>query len=167
MSPRTRKAVSFSPSVEAKRIPNDSSWTQRERDDVWYSPEEMTDIWVHCKQVVATGKEEEDPLRGLELFFSNTEYLSKRKEIIRQVLHEQERQRWSVGRVDPETLAKVERTASQHRQRIARLRAVQDAQVANGDKKQELAPSDTAQIRERRRSARRSIRGSRSIAPSA
>jgi hypothetical protein len=167
MSTRTRKAVSFSPNVESKRIPNDSCWTQRERDAVlWYSPEEMTDIWVHCKQV-ATGKVAGEPLRGLELIGSNTEFLSKRKDIIRQVLHEQERQRWSVGRVDPEALAEVERNASEYRQRIARLRAVQDAQVANGYKKQEVAPSDTSQIRERRRSARRSIRRDRTIAPSA
>jgi hypothetical protein len=166
MSPRTRKTVSFSTNVEAKRIPNDSCWTRRERDAVWYSPEECTDIWVHCKQVAA-GKEEEEPLCGLKLIGGNTESLSKRKEIIRQVLGEQERQRWSAGRVDPEALAEVERNASEHRQRIARLLAVQNAQVANGYKKQEVAPSDISQIRERRRSARRtSIRPSRIIAPS-
>jgi (2Fe-2S) ferredoxin len=136
MANQQTKVVSFS-TEEDLQIPCDNDWTLEEyQDRLWYTQKDLADIFQHCRMIVSGGEVvEEEPVRGLESMTS-VEFLIQRKNVIYHILNEQKRLKELGEEVNPEALARIERTASIHRQRIAHLRAVQDAQVvaaANND----------------------------------
>jgi hypothetical protein len=160
----SKKAVSFSKDeqIDLQIIPSNQALTQEEYDAAWYSKKDLMDIMNHCR-MVAKGEIQEEPIRGLELLVTSAESMDRRKDAVRQVLLEQEKIRLlHDGKVDPDALAEVDRIFSEHRQRIAHLRAVQDAEVASGSgllgQEVHINQDEVRQRRRSRRSKRRSSR---------
>jgi hypothetical protein len=162
----SKKSVSFSEDeqqIDLQTIPSNQALTQEEYDAAWYSAKDLRDIMNHCR-MVAKGEIQEEPIRGLELLVTSAESsMDTRKAAVCQVLLEQEKIRLlHDGKVDPDALAEVDRISSEHRQRIAHLRAIQDAEVASGSgflgQEVHINPDEVRQRRRSRRSERRTSR---------
>jgi hypothetical protein len=144
-------------------------------EDLWFTTKELEEMRRRCRSIAisrgvdsSSDDEEEFTSRGLEFYLAkNTTTLVVEccshvasKKSIRQFLALQERQRLfgPSDSFDEETMANVLRRTSLHRQRIAYLRASQDAQAVVGDECS-AAPvpikrSSTQEIRQKHRSLR-------------
>ena len=127
MTSRTKK-VNFSAQHIFSEDNNTYFLSDEEISSTWYSRQELKDILERCRLTV-DGKLKHEPLRGLELV--KPEYLQKHKEAVCTVLIEQNKQRDELGKVDPQLLARVAQQSSAHRQRMAQIRGIQDAQLLN------------------------------------
>jgi hypothetical protein len=111
-------------------------------DTFWFTPRELKQIQQDCQDVIANSNKNDaaigesgdyySDLRGLELVIGNISFLRLQQEWNRSVLREQERIREETGTVEPEDLAQSIMATCQHKQRIAHLRGVQDAQAVYG-----------------------------------
>jgi hypothetical protein len=144
----------------------------------WFTPKELQQILLECKTLVSNSSsnnssnvtpEVESSLRGLEMImgsYGNPILLQRRREWTRAVLQEQERLRKNSqdGSVDPLALAEMTKKICGHRQRVAHLRGLQDAQsVHEGDEDKGKRSSlfelgKHTELRQKRRTERRERR---------
>ena len=107
---------------------------EEEVEALWFTREEFEAIYLGCRHTIALGRKiesvEGESIRGLEP--THPEIRAARNAIFHQFLVEQEVQQFVDGEPDDEALAKILRSYSSHRQRVAHLRGVQDAQTVLG-----------------------------------
>jgi hypothetical protein len=111
-------------------------------EDLWFTTKELEEMRRRCRSIAISGgadsssdDEEEFRFHGLEFYLEDCCSHAASRKSIRQFLALQERLRL-FGRsdsFDEETMANVLRRTSLHRQRIAHLRAIQDAKAVVGD----------------------------------
>ncbi len=148
----------------------------------WFTPQELQDILEECKQAVVCSRDHDvvhdidSSLRGLEMVIGyhdkEVSFLQKRREWTLALLKEQERLREisKDGSVDPVLLAEAIKHICVHRQRVAHLRGIQDAQaVCEGERSMDditrVVPCSSfdrdknAELRKKKRSQRSERRG--------
>lgn len=141
-SSRSPKAcrISFAESPTVHSIPcARDSMSSQELDSVWYSQHELNLILQECQVAVALLPESVGTtMRGLELMTpEGFSLFTIRDKLVQQVLKEQARlqQQHQEQKQDEndvsEALADFQRQNSTHRQRIAHLRGLSDAQAAD------------------------------------
>jgi hypothetical protein len=128
MSPSNKK-VTF---AEQEIVFHTDAWREEDVDSIWYTRQELDGILQHCR-LLFSGELKDEPMRGLELFIP--EIRIKHQEIVSSVLKEQQNLKQEVGWVGvyPESLAQVAKSASAHRERMAQVRGMQDAEALKDD----------------------------------
>ena len=147
-----RRAVSFSiQPPQILMVPSARhAWTAGEIDAYWYSTEDINAIIKESILLASSSSQcldSDDTIRGLELMTPEGVCMTKHSEAVKRVLQAQAmiREREN-GLCDIDALAEVERSTSLHRQRIAHLRGVQDAECVYG--KEAMASNQTLQARQ-------------------
>jgi hypothetical protein len=127
---------------------------EEEVEVLWFTLEEMKAICLRCRHIALGRKidSEEVSIRGLEP--SHPENRAARNATIHQFLVEQVIQQVD-GEQDDEALAKILRSYSSHRQRVAHSRGMQDAQVVLGIASASQASDADGENRKLRRMERR------------
>ena len=161
--------ISFAETPTVHTLPN-LSLTSQEVESVWYSQHELNVILQECGQQAAAAllflpdaadSATSMTMRGLELMTPQGFSLAiLHDDFAHQVLQEQARLRGATNDVDvSQALATFQQQSSTHRQRIAHLRGLADAQAVGQNMPMKYDPSQTRRAlslpdRRRRRSER-------------
>lgn len=167
---KRRKRVCFADDEHIASIfPTHQPVMERQTDceALWFSPKELSNTVQECRDEISRCviPEDESSLRGLELvtgYNQASSFLKQRQEWTRSVLQEQARQQQECrGIVSMLQLPPSMLQTCEHRQRVAHLRGLQDAQAVHGVKTlPQNIVQNFAETRERRR-AKRTERRSR------
>lgn len=152
----------------------------------WFTQQELHDILLECKKTVASSsdhdvvQEIDSSLRGLEMVVTgyhhhhhhnkDPSFVQRRREWTLTLLKNQQylRETSKDGSVDPVMLADTMKHISEHRQRVAHMRGLQDAQVVQcGDSTSGFGTMTShtfdldkhAELRKKKRSQRNERRG--------
>jgi hypothetical protein len=127
------KSVTFSQDIQKIHAVHELSWTKHDIQAAWYSAKEMTAIQQESREIMNLAARDEADTRGLECI--SFEGSRKCQEIVRWILTEQGRLKRDGGNSSAShqnvmALAEISLKASAHRQRIAYLWGLKDAEVA-------------------------------------